>query len=511
VLGDQLLAQHPAIAAAEREVGRDGFTVVMVETARKRAARPYHVQKLVLVLSAMRHYAERLRALGYHVDYRAAPTFTAGLHAHTAEHAPARILAMAAADYGPRRVQETAWAAALGVPVVVMPNTAFLVGRHNPYPKAGPDEKVVMEYFYREMRRHFGVLMDGRNAPAGGEWNYDRLNREPLPRGHRPPQVVQSTPDALTAEVMRTIAAEQAAGLLVAEGTLDGFAWAVTHEEAQALADQFMRERLPLFGRYEDAMHTESVFLYHSVLSAYLNLGLLEPLPLIEAAEREYREGRAPLNAVEGFVRQLIGWREFMYWQYWRQMPGLAHENAWDAHRPMPAFLWDGDTRMNCLAHVVGHVNAHAYTHHIERLMLVSNFAVLASLSPTEVVDWFMRFYIDAYDWVMQPNTVGMGLNADGGKTATKPYIASAHYIDRMSDYCAGCWFDKRARTGERACPFNFLYWNFLIEHEARLRANPRFGKNVLGLRHLDDAERAAVRAQAAEFLAGLRPYSDAG
>jgi deoxyribodipyrimidine photolyase-related protein len=290
-------------------------------------------------------------------------------------------------------------------------------------------------------------------------------------------------------------------------GTAEGFGYAVTHEQAQVALDHFIATRLPDFGAYEDAMSTRSSTLFHSVLSPYINLGLLTPMQMVRAAEQAYEQGHAPLNSVEGFVRQVMGWREFMVWQYWRLMPDLATMNAWNATRPMPQMFWDAKTKMNCVHHVVERVIEHGYSHHIERLMIVANFCLLAGINPADVTDWFMTFYIDAYDWVMQTNSVGMGLNADGGRIATKPYIASANYINRMSDYCKGCCYQYNQRTGEDACPFNLLYWNFLLRHEDELRANPRMGQNVLGLRHLDDEERATIRQQAQDFLDNLDDY----
>jgi deoxyribodipyrimidine photolyase-related protein len=294
----------------------------------------------------------------------------------------------------------------------------------------------------------------------------------------------------------------EVAALPHATGTVDGFDLAVIRQQALAAFDDFLARRLADFGPYEDAMSRRHATLYHAVLSPYLNIGLLEPLALARAAELAYHAGQAPLNSVEGFVRQIIGWREYMAWQYWRLIDIWPHSNAWNAQRPLPDWFSSGETDMACLRSAIGRALRSGYTHHIERLMLLSNFAVLAGLEPMAVNDWFLACYIDAYEWVMLPNVLGMGLNADGGRTATKPYVASANYIDKMSDYCAGCRYNKKARTGPDACPFNFLYWNFLLEHEARLRANPRLGNAVLGLRHLDDDERARVREQATAFLA---------
>jgi deoxyribodipyrimidine photolyase-related protein len=250
-------------------------------------------------------------------------------------------------------------------------------------------------------------------------------------------------------------------------------------------------------------MTTRSATLFHSLLSPYLNLGLIDPLVAIRAAEQAYRAGQAPINSVEGFIRQILGWREFIYWQYWQQMPELTTANHWQARRPLPDLFWTGKTEMNCLKQVVSRVLDDGYSHHIERLMIICNYCLLAGIDPRQVADWFNAVYIDAFDWVVLPNVIGMGLNADGGRTATKPYIASANYINRMSDYCKGCTYEPKQRTGAEACPFNTLYWNFLIENESALRANPRLGPAVLGLNRVGEEERALIRIEAAQRLKG--------
>jgi deoxyribodipyrimidine photolyase-related protein len=353
-----------------------------------------------------------------------------------------------------------------------------------------------MEHFYRRMRRGFGILMADDAKPEGGRWNYDAENRKTLPRSVQPPSPPIFHPDRLTKEVMSEV---DTTGTGV--GTVDGFVLAVTRAQALRAFDDFLENRLSDFGPYEDAMSSEHPILYHSLLSPYINIGLLEPLELIEAVERCYRQGRTPINSAEGFVRQVLGWREYIYWQYWRQMPGLIEANAWKAQRPVPQFFWDGETEMNCLHHAISRAIQSGYNHHIERLMLLCSFCLLAGIHPAGVNEWFLSFYVDAYEWVMVPNVIGMGLNADGGLIATKPYIASANYINRMSDHCRGCRYKHRERTGADACPFNVLYWGFLLEHESTLRASPRLGRNVLGLRYLDEDERSAVRLQAKAFL----------
>jgi deoxyribodipyrimidine photolyase-related protein len=406
---------------------------------------------------------------------------------------------MEASEYRGRQWQHQRMAEAIGAPVDVVPASQFLFQQYNPFPRAEPDQRVIMEAFYRRMRQHFRVLMDG-DEPAGGVWNTDKQNRRPLPAGLTAPRRRSFAPDAITRAALDEVAAGNGFG------DATGFDLAVTHDEAAAALDDFIAHRLPNFGAYEDAMTRHDGQVFHSLLSPYLNIGLLEPIQVIRAAEAAYAAGHAPLNSVEGFIRQVLGWREFMAWQYWRQMPTVMQSNAWGAHRPLPEFFWTGETPMNCLHHALERARRDGYAHHIERLMLLTNFATLAGLEPVEVNRWFLSAFVDAYEWVMIPNVLGMGLNADGGRTATKPYIASANYISRMSDYCADCPFDPAARTGDDACPFNALYWNFLITHEQALRSNPRFGPAVLGLNRLDDAERQRVQAQAAAFLDGLTP-----
>jgi deoxyribodipyrimidine photolyase-related protein len=498
-LGDQLLARHPALAAAEQVYSRENLRVVLIESAVRSQRLPYQRKKLVLLFSAMRHYAQGLRQQGYTVDDIQAATFLDGLQQHVTAWQPGHLFVMAASEWLGRSFQQTRLTDALELPTTLVPNTQFLVGRFDPYPNVKPNKRVVMEHFYRGMRRHFEVLMTAEGEPVGGRWNYDAENRKPLPWDARPPAVPTFRPDDVTRGVMAEV---ESAGHGV--GTVHGFGLAVTRQQALAAVDDFLATRLAKFGPYEDAMSSRHPSLYHSFLSPYLNIGLLEPLELIEAVQRAYHQGRAPINSVEGFVRQVLGWREYIYWQYWRRMPDLLEANAWQAERPLPRFFWDGQTEMNCLRRAIARAIDSGYNHHIERLMLLCNFCLLSGIRPAAVHDWFLSFYVDAYEWVMAPNVLGMGLNADSGWIATKPYIASANYINRMSDYCRSCRYRPKQRTGADACPFNSLYWNFLLEHETTLRANPRMGRNVLGLRYLDEEERQAVRHQAQAFFDGL-------
>ncbi|MCO5183132.1 MAG: cryptochrome/photolyase family protein [Anaerolineae bacterium] len=495
IIGDQLLKQHPALKLAEARVGRDNVRVMLVESKRRLHHRPYQRKKLVLLLSAMRHYADALRQRGYTVDYRQSATFVDAIRDHIEAYTPDTLYTMASASYGGRQGQ-LQLRESLDIQVEIIPNTQFLVGRFNPIPDPLPDKRYVMESFYREMRRNFNVLMDD-GEPVGGVWNYDKENRKKLPTTDTPPPDSAFEPDWITRAVM-----EEVATLPDGVGSVTGFAYAVTHEQAQMAFERFVQERFVKFGPYEDALSGRSHSVYHSVLSPYLNIGLLEPMALIHRAEQEARSGNVPLNSAEGFIRQILGWREFMYWQYWRQMPGMTAKNAWDAHGELPEFVWTGKTPMRCVGHAIKRALDTGYNHHIERLMVLSNLFMLAGVDPSAVNAWFLSVYIDAYEWVMPPNVIGMSLNADGGLTATKPYIASANYINKMGDLCAGCRYNPKQRHGNDACPFNYLYWNFVLQHEERLRGNPRTSRLTWGLRHLDAADRDAVQRDATALLA---------
>ncbi len=482
ILGDQLTYAHPGLVP--------GCRVVLIEALARLRQRRYHARKLTLVLSAMRHYAEELRAAGYTVDLRRAASFTAGLREHLAEYGSDELICMAAAEYDTRMLQQEL-GTELGIPVTILPNQMFLVER---FPPAKPPK--LMEPFYRAMRQQTGLLIEDDSQPTGGAWNFDKDNRKRYD-GRSVPPLPSFPPDALTRQVIVDLA-EACPGAL---GSAADFDLPVTRAQALIALEDFVQRRLADFGPFEDAMSAQEGVLFHSQLAPLINLGLLDPLECCAAAVVAYRDGLAPIASVEGFVRQLIGWREYIYYRYWELMPGLRTANSWGAERPLPEWFWTGATAMRCMHHALTRVLQTGYGHHIERLMLLCNFALLAGINPAAVNNWFLECYVDAYEWVVTPNVIGMGLNADGGMVATKPYIASANYVNKMSDYCGACTYDHKARTGDRACPFNTLYWNFLITHEARLRANPRLGPAVLGLSRLAATERAIIQAQAARLL----------
>lgn len=496
ILGDQLLQSHPALLASKAQAFP--FQVVMVESLEQTRRLPYQRKKLVLLFSAMRHYAGQLQAEGIKVDYRQSVDLVSGLRQHVQQYLPARLVVMAASTFGGLQFQEQL-EQRLGLPVQVLPNTQFLIGLFNPAPNVPVHKRVVQENFYRSMRRHFNLLMEPSGVPVGKQWNFDARNRQSLPKNLTISPPISFEPDQLTQQVMAYVDA-----LPGGSGCSSGFNLAVTRVQAQQALRDFIENRLGNFGPYEDAMSLAHPILFHSLLSPYLNIGLLEPLEVARQVEAAFYHGELTINSAEGYIRQVIGWREYMAWQYWRQMPKLRNANFWDASRPLPDWFWNGQTEMNCLHTVINRALHLGYNHHIERLMILSNFCLLAGIEPLTVNDWFSALYVDAYEWVMLPNVLGMGLYADGGKTATKPYIASANYIRRMSDYCTSCNFDPRRRTGSWACPYNYLYWNFVMQNETTLLANSRMGPGILGVRRIPDEERAEIRNLAEMFFSSL-------
>lgn len=497
ILADQLLRDHPALRHAQTLANKTDIHVVLVESRRRLQLRPYQRHKLVLVLSALRHYADALRAQGWMVTVVHADRWRDALQTMVSATHTTSIITMAGAEYAARQAQNR-WSTWLRVPVTVLPNTQFLSAA---VPRTKPMTSQKMETFYRAMRRHYGVLIEPDGTPTGGEWNFDADNRKPLPARTPIPSVAGYQPDALTMQVIAEVSAYPQA-----IGDAQTFDLPVTHADATTALERFIRERLPNFGRYEDAMAQDHDVLFHSLLSPALNLGLLEPMTVIRAAEQAYRAGIAPIAAVEGFVRQILGWREYMYQCYWELMPDLRTMNHWQATRPLPEWFWQGRSGMHCIDTVIARTWRRGYVHHIERLMILTNFCMLAGIDPVAVNAWFLAGYIDAYDWVMWPNVSGMGLNADGGMIATKPYVASGAYITRMSDYCGSCQFDPTVRTGPTACPYTLLYWNFLLTHQDHLRRNPRMGPAVLGLKHVTDAQKTDIPRQATIWLEQMHP-----
>lgn len=500
VFADQLSVNLSVLAHADCRRDR----VLMVEVAEEANHAAHHRKKLAFLFSAMRHHAEALRQAGWDVDYVRLDdpdntgSFTGELGRALARHDASRV---ALTEPGEWRVQEMArhWQTGFPIRVDIVDDSRFLCSRAEFSEWAGERRQFRMEYFYREMRRKTGLLMEA-GEPAGGRWNLDAENRKPADRDLFMPRPLQVEPDATTQDVISMVAR------LFPErfGRIEPFDLAVTRQDAERALDLFIERALPRFGAYQDAMLSGERFLYHSALSAYLNAGLLDPLDMCRRAETAWREGTVPLNSAEGFIRQIIGWREYVRGIYWLKMPGYEENNFLNARRPLPAFYWNADTQMACVREVVAQTRETAYAHHIQRLMVTGNFALLAGIEPRQVHEWYLAVYADAFEWVELPNTLGMSQFADGGLLGSKPYAASGNYINKMSDYCGNCRYDVRKRTGPDACPFNSLYWDFLARNREKLHRNPRLTQAYRSWERMPEQTRSACLDNAKDVLVRL-------
>ena len=496
VLGDQLSQGLSAL----RHADRDRDLVVMAEVRGEGRSVPHHPQKIALILSAMRHFADDLRAAGWRVAYSRlddpdnSQTIAGEVLRRASETGAQALVATHPGEW--RLVQALH---DLPLHLTLLPDDRFLCSAAEFDRWAEGRNELRLEWFYREMRRKTGLLIEG-DKPAGGQWNFDHDNRKPARPDLLRARPLRFAPDALTSEVLALVDREFPDHF----GRLGQFGWPVTRAEALDAMAQFMADALPRFGDEQDAMLRDDPFLSHSLLSAALNIGLLGPMEVCLAAEAEWQAGRAPLNAVEGFIRQIIGWREFVRGIWAREGPSYLGRNALDHDAPLPAMFWGGETRMACMAAAVGQTRDLAYAHHIQRLMITGNFALLAGVAPSAVHQWYLSVYIDAFEWVEAPNTLGMSQFADGGLLGSKPYVSSGAYIDRMSDYCQACAYRVKDRTGPSACPFNLLYWHFLIRQRPRLGRNPRLGPVYRTWEKMDCAHKAQVLQQGDRLLARL-------
>ncbi|WP_121439179.1 cryptochrome/photolyase family protein [Salisediminibacterium halotolerans] len=485
LLGDQCSWQQPWLK--NFDPGED--RVVMIEARSRSSWQNYHKQKLVLVYSVMRHFRDELRNEGITVDYRQGERFDEELAAHIREyHVDELRLQLPGDDRMRRKIEQ--WADEnQELDVRMAEEYGFLVDRAE-WPELLPDEKKwQMDSFYRLMRRRFNVLITEEGKPFGGKWSLDAENRKPPKEGISFPEPEWIAPDEITREVIEEVEAHFPENY----GETAEFSSPVTAEEAERFFEHFVEQRLLTFGDYQDAMVAGDPFMSHSMISTSINMKLLDPLAVIRRVERAYEEGLAPLNAVEGFIRQVLGWREFIRGVYIRRMPAYQEVNALEHHRDLPEFFWTADTKMNCLHESVSAVVNHGYSHHIQRLMVLGNFATLAGIEPKQVSDWFNEMYIDAYDWVVLPNVLGMALYADGGQMSTKPYVSSGNYINKMSDYCQSCVYNIKEKTGDNACPFHALYWDFLERHGDKFRAHPRM---KVMYKHLDNRTEETAESQ---------------
>lgn len=491
VFGDQL--DHQSAVFDGFDLKEDAVWMAEVDYEAKHVWS--HKQRIALFLSAMRHFRDELREKAIQVIYtelgdsQQTDKFSTRLQLDLRALSPARVIVVRPGEWrvlqGLKKICREE-----GIELELREDTHFYTTPQDFVEHAKGRKAVRMEYFYREQRKRFNVLMDD-GKPAGGDWNFDKDNRGNF--GKEGPEAPNTGPshrqDAITQAVLELVEARFANH----PGSLQSFAWAVTREEAKRDLEKFIRERLPTFGHYQDAMWTDEPWLYHSLLSTSLNLKLLHPREVVDAAEQAYREGHAPIAAVEGFIRQILGWREYVRGIYWAHMPEYLDRNVMGANEPLPDFYWTGETDLACLKQAIGQTLEHGYAHHIQRLMVTGLYALLLGVDPKKLHEWYLAIYVDAVEWVELPNTLGMSQYGDGGLMASKPYIATGSYIHKMSNYCKHCPKNPKEKTGDQACPFTTLYWDYLIRHEDTLRGNHRMSLQVRNLDRLGEGERAAI------------------
>ncbi|MBC7546056.1 MAG: cryptochrome/photolyase family protein [Candidatus Sericytochromatia bacterium] len=498
ILGDQLNPQHSWFA-----VRRDDVVYVLMEVRQETDYVLHHAQKILAIFAGMRDFARQLGEAGHRVHYVAIddaanqPSLTANLDWLIAQY-QASTLEYQAPDEWRLDAQLAAYGQQQAIHCLMVDSEHFFTTRDEAAQLFTGRRQWLMEYFYRQLRVRHRVLMEADNRPVGGQWNFDHDNRKSWtgqpgePADARTPHDHGALWQTIVAAGVKSFGQPNASRL----------AWPLNRAEALQQLDAFVAHALPHFGDFQDAMSSRAWRLFHSMLSFALNTKMLSPTEVVRRTEAAWQAGAAPLAAAEGFIRQILGWREYVRGVYWTRMPDYVHHNVFGHTRALPSWFWDGQTRMRCLAHAIGQSLEHAHAHHIQRLMVIGNFALLAGLDPAAVHQWYLGVYADAFEWVELPNTLGMSQFADGGLLATKPYVSSAAYIDRMSDYCKGCHYDKKARLGERACPFNSFYWDFFARNTETLATNPRIGMVYRQLAKMDPVAVAAFQAQA-EALRG--------
>jgi deoxyribodipyrimidine photolyase-related protein len=503
ILGDQLNPQHPWFNTVDANTA-----YVLMEVRQETDYVLHHAQKVLAIFAAMRDFARHLREAGHRVRYVAIDdasnrqSLTENLEALVA-HYGATCVQYQAPDEWRVDAQLAAWARASqaqGLQVDMVDTAHFLTDRLEAREMFAQRKQWLMEHFYRQMRLKHLVLLDTSGKPEGGQWNFDHDNRKPWPglpaepADWRTPHDHSALWQAIEAAGVKTFGMPQAAQL----------AWPLNRAEALHHLQAFVAHALPHFGDFQDALTSKAWRLFHSLLSFALNVKMLNPREVIDAAEAAWRAGHAPLAAAEGFIRQILGWREYVRGVYWAHMPGYDTHNHLKHTLPLPQWFWTGETQMACMRQAIGQSLEQAYAHHIQRLMVIGNFSLLAGLDPHAVHHWYLGVYIDAFEWVELPNTLGMSQFADGGLLATKPYVSSAAYIDRMGDHCKGCHYRKKERLGDQACPFNALYWDFHLRHDEALRRNPRIGMVYRQIDKMSESDREAIRSQAAHWQARL-------
>ena len=495
ILGDRLNISQSSLQSCQAKKAQT--PVIFIESSDYVKQRVYHQQKLVLVWSAMRHFAEELKADNWQVTYAIAEDFATPLQQWIDQNKIAELRITTPCD---RPFLEYIQSLDLDCQIKFLPDNHFLWSREEFQDWASDRKRLLMEDFYREGRKKFNILMEGKD-PVGGKWNYDKQNRQPPKKNLKPPQRIWFEPDKITQEVMDWVREKQ----FSTYGEITPFKWGVTREQSLQVLEHFIAECLPDFGTYQDAMVTEEYTMWHGLLYPYLNLGLLTPLEVIKAVEQAYYDRELPLNSVEGFIRQVLGWREYMHGLYHYFDADYSQHNWFEHDLPLPEFFWNASkSNLNCLKQTLIQIEKTGYAHHIQRLMILANFALITGINPQEIESWFHSAFIDAYDWVMQTNVIGMGIFADGGKLASKPYAASANYISKMSDYCTNCDYDKSDRTSEKACPFNYFYWDFIARHQDKLKSLGRMNLILGNLRKISEEDLKTMQDLASKFALKL-------
>ena len=497
ILGDQL---SPEISSLD-DIDASKDIILMCEIWNEATYVKHHKKKIAFLFSAMRHFARELKESGYNVEYVKLNDkdntgfFKTEVERTIKKHKFDHIVVTHPGEYRVLKDMQS-WEQDLGIPVKIKSDDRFLCTTEE-FAKWAKDRKQLrLENFYREMRKKYSILMNGSD-PVGGQWNYDSENRKPPKSGLKIPKPYSSDADGISQEVIDMVAEHFSEHF----GDLDPFYFAVTRDQALQALNLFIEHRLKDFGKFQDAMIEGEPWMYHSHIGFYLNCGLLLPMECVKAAEEAFNQDKAPLNSVEGFIRQIIGWREYVRGIYWLKMPDYANENFFGAKRNLPDFYWTAETKMNCIRQCVLETKKNAYAHHIQRLMVLGNFALISGIDPVQVNEWFLIVYADAYEWVELPNVSGMILFADGGVLASKPYAAGANYINKMSNYCKNCSYQVAKKNGPNACPFNYLYWDFLARNRDKLQSNHRISMMYKTYDRMDEDKKDAINHDSQQLL----------
>ncbi len=500
ILGDQLSRQISSL----NDVNKQKDIIFLCEVSDEATYVKHHKKKIVFIFSAMRHFAKSLEAEGFQVEYvtlakpRQSTSFSDALKSAVKKHNIEKVVITEPSEY--RVLKEVQnFEKTLNLPVAILEDCRFLCSKAEFEQWAQNKDTLRMEYFYRYMRKKHHILLQN-DKPEGGKWNLDAQNREAADPRLKIPAPFKASPDKITQTVMELVDSHFSEHF----GDIEPFHYAVTRQDALQALDNFIDERLERFGAYQDAMLEDEDWLYHSHISFYINIGLLSPMECIKAAEEAYYYNNAPLNSVEGFIRQILGWREYVRGIYWLKMPDYAKENFLEAKNHLPELYWTGETKLNCLKQCIKNTKRNAYAHHIQRLMVLGNFALLMGVHPNYVNEWYLIVYADAFEWVEMPNVTGMILFADGGLLASKPYCASGAYINKMSNYCKNCAYKVSVKNGKDACPFNYLYWDFLHRNKTKLKNNQRLKMPYHTLDKMSDEKISAIKKDAEEFMKAI-------